>query len=113
MRGDNSMNTSSLAGKERSQKASEVRKNGQIFQPKMFGLPLYLCNAVPSTPIKCGSTGPEYKMRKKRQKKREGKRERGKNVGSNRKKTKQKKTKKHFHVHTFSHCDPWTMTFGE
>ena len=32
MRGDNSMNTSSLVGKERAQKASEVRrKNGQIF----------------------------------------------------------------------------------
>ena len=76
MRGDNSINTSSLADKERAHKASEVRKNGQIFEPNMFGLPLYFCNAVPSTPIKRGPDDPAYDMHKKRQKKREGKRER-------------------------------------
>ena len=37
----------------------------------MFSLPLYFRNAAPSMPIKCGSNGPAYKMRKKRQKKRE------------------------------------------
>ena len=101
MRGDNSINTSSLAGKKRSRKASEVGKNGQILEPKMFGLPLYLCNAVPSTPIKRGLNDPAYEMRKERQKKKKKKkkgreRERqkgGKNAGSNRKKTKTKKNK--------------------
>ena len=53
MRGDNSINTSSLADKERGAKGlRNKKKNGQIFEPKMFGLPLYLCTAVPSTPIK-------------------------------------------------------------
>ena len=74
MRGNNSRNTSSLACNRSVQKASKVRKNGQIFGPKMFVLPLYLHNAAPSTPIKCGSKGPAYKMRKKKQKKRERKR---------------------------------------
>ena len=41
----------------------------------MFGLPLYLHNAAPSTPIKRGSNGLAYEMRKKRQKKNGGKRE--------------------------------------
>ena len=42
MRGNNSTNASILACKGRVRKASKVRKNGQIFGPKMFGLPLYL-----------------------------------------------------------------------
>ena len=42
----------------------------------MFGLPMYLRNAAPSTPIKRDSNGPAYEMRKKSRKKREGKRER-------------------------------------
>ena len=56
------------------QKASKVykkekKKNGQIFWPKMFGLPLYLRNAAPSTPIKRGSNGQAYEMREKGKKK--------------------------------------------
>ena len=105
MRGNNSMNTSSLVCNGRARKASNLRKNGQIFGPKMFGLPLYFRNAAPSTPIKGGSNGPAYEMRKKRQKKREWKRGRKEkqNAGSNRKK---KNKKKHLHVHTFSPCPP-------
>ena len=53
------------------QKASKVRKNGQMFGPKMFVLILFLRNAARSTPIKHGSNSPAYKMRKKRQKKKE------------------------------------------
>ena len=37
---------------------------GQISGPKMFDLLLYLHNAAPSTPIKCGSNGSAYDMRK-------------------------------------------------
>ena len=33
----------------------------------MFGLPLYLRNAAPSTAIKRGSNGTEYEMRKKKE----------------------------------------------
>ena len=98
------MNTSSLACRERARKASE-EKDGQIFEPKMFG------NAIPLTPIKRGSNSPAYEMRKHKQKKREGKRERekrGRNAGSNR-----KKQKKNLHVHTFPHRDPCAMTFRE
>ena len=96
MRVDNIINTSSLTGKERAPKASEVtKKNRQIFEQKMFGLPLYLCNAVPSTPIKRGSNGPAYEMRKKRQKKRERKRERKEeNMRDHIAKKKKKKKKK-------------------
>ena len=100
------MNTGSLACKGRAQKASKVRKKGQIFGPKMFGLPLFR-NAAPSTPSKCGSNGPAYEMRKKRQKKREGKKE-GKEE-----KMRDQITKKNLHAHTFSHHDPCTMTFRE
>ena len=70
------MNRISLACKRRAQKPSEIRKNGQNFEPKMFGLPLYFRNAAPLTPIKRGTNDPAYEMRKKRQKKMEGKRER-------------------------------------
>ena len=45
-----------------------------MFEPKMFGLPLYFRYAAPSTPIKRGSNGPAYEMRNKRRKKRDGKR---------------------------------------
>ena len=48
----------------------------------MFGLPLYLRNAAPSTPVKRDLNGPAYGMRKKRQKKREERdRKRRKNEG--------------------------------
>ena len=102
MRGDNCIKTSSLAGTKRARKASAIRKNGQIFEPKCL---VYRCTFVtqdfPSTPIKRGSNGPEYEMRRKRQKKRERKRERekgGKNAGSNRKKkTKNKKISMRIH----------------
>ena len=79
---------------KRRKKASKVRKkNAQIFEPKMFGLPLYLRNAALSTPVKRGSNGSSYEMRDKRRKKREGKRERRKKSGikSKNEKTKQKK----------------------
>ena len=103
MRGDNSINTSSLAGRERARKVSEVRKtkNGQIFETIMIGLPLFLCNAVPSTPIKRGSNGGAYEMRKKMQKKKGGEeREKGgNNAGSNRKKKKKKKKKISMRIH--------------
>ena len=69
------MNTISLACKGRARKASEVRKTGQTYELKMFGLPLYLRNAAPSTPIKGGSNGSAYEMRKKRQKKKAEKEE--------------------------------------
>ena len=59
MRDNNSMNTSSLACKRKARNASKVRKHGQIFGRKMFSLPLYLRNAAPSTPIKCGSNAQE------------------------------------------------------
>ena len=60
----------------------------------MFGLPLYRRNeAAPSTPIKRGSNGLAYEMRKKRQNKREGKRERRKQCGIKPQKTKTKKKK--------------------
>ena len=36
----------------------------------MFGLPLYLRNAAPLTPVKRGSNGPAYELRKKKQMKR-------------------------------------------
>ena len=89
MRGDNSINTSSLAGTERARKASEVRKNGQIFETKIFGLPLYLCNAVPSTPIKRNQMAHHTKCaRKCKIKGRETEEERRKNARSNRKKKK-------------------------
>ena len=82
MWGNNSMNTSSLTCKGRVQKASKVRKAGQILGPKMFGLPLYLHNAALSTPIKLGSNGPAYEIRKKGKRK-TGEREKGgKNEGS-------------------------------
>ena len=92
------------------QKVTKVRINGQIFSPKMFGLPLYLPNAAPSTSIKHNLNGLAYEMRKKRITKREGKRERreekmGDQIA--------KKTPKHLHVHTFSLLDPCTMTFCE
>ena len=64
----------------------------------MFGLPLYLCNAVPSTPIKRGSNGPAYEMRKKRQKKREGKRERKEEKMWDQIAKKKKKKKKNLHA---------------
>ena len=41
----------------------------------MFGLPLYLRNAATSTPIKLGSNGLAYEMRKKWLKENGGKRE--------------------------------------
>ena len=69
------MNTSFLAFKGRARKASKIRKNGQIFRPKMLGLLLYLRGAAPSKPIKRGSNGPAYEMRKKKRKKGKGKRE--------------------------------------
>ena len=46
-----------------------------MFGPKMFGLPLYLRYAAPSTPIKRGSNSPAYEMRKKKAKEKGGKRE--------------------------------------
>ena len=108
------MNTSSLAGPERTQKASKVRKKWSNFRSKMFGLPLYPCNAVLSTPIKHGSYGLAYEMHKKRQNKREGKRERKEEkCGIRSQKNPPKNPKKHFHAHTFSHSDPCAMTFRE
>ena len=106
------MNTTSLACQERTRKASEVRKkNGQIFEPKMFGLQLYHRNAAPSTSIKRGSNGPAYQMRKIRQKKMEGERTEGKTRDQIAKKKKKKKKKEHLHAHKFSHRDPCVMTF--
>ena len=52
------MNRSFTALKGRAQKDSKVRKNGRIFGPKMFGLPLYLRYTAPSTLVKHGSNGP-------------------------------------------------------
>ena len=93
MRGNNSMNTSSLVCK--GAKGFQSKKTWSNFRPKMFGLPLYLRNATPSTPIKCGSNGQAYEMREKRQKKREGKRlrerERKKKCGIKSQKKKKKK----------------------
>ena len=66
------MNNSSLA-----RKGFQSKKNGQIFGPKMFDLPLYFRNDTPSTPIKHGSNGPAGEMRQKRQKIREKKRKNG------------------------------------
>ena len=101
------MNSSSLARKGRARTASKVRKkNGQIFGTKMFGLPLYLLNAAPSTmPIKSGSNGTADEMRKKWQKKRE---ERGRKNGG-----RKCQKKKNLHSHTFFHRDPCAMTFRE
>ena len=79
----------------------------------MFGLPSYLRNAAPSTPIKCSSNGPAYEMHKKSKRKRgvgEEREKGGKNAASNRKKT---TTKKHLHAHTFSHCHPRARIFRE
>ena len=70
------------------------KKNGQIFEPKMFGLQLYHRNAAPSTSIKRGSNGPAYQMRKIRQKKMEGERTEGKTRDQIAKKKKKKKKKK-------------------
>ena len=105
MRGDNSINTSSLAGKERAQKASEVTKNGLIFEAKCLVYRCtFRCNAVPSTLIKRASNGPAYKMHKRRQKKRERKRERKEEKMRDQM---AKKTKtKNLHAHTFSHRAP-------
>ena len=103
MRGNGSLNTSFLACKERARKATEIRKkkNGQIFEPKMFGLPLYLYNAALSTPIKRGSNGPAY-ARKGRGKGKERETKKEKNAGSNRKKqTKQKKKQQKKNKQTF------------
>ena len=75
------MNNSSIACKGRTQKASKVRKNGQIFGPKMFGFTLYLRNAAPSTPIKRGSNGPVYEMGKKDKRKGRKEREKGEKKG--------------------------------
>ena len=114
MQGNNSMNTSSQPCRERAQKAYEARKNDRFFEPKMFGLPMYLRNAAPSIPIKHGSNGPACEMRKERQKKTEGKRERKKEKMQDQiKKKKKKKKKKHRHAQTFSHCDHCAMTFRE
>ena len=77
----------------------------------MFGLPLYLCNAVPSTPIMRRSNGPAYEMHKKRQKKREGKRERKEEKMWDQ--IAKEIKKKNLHAHTFSHRDPCAMTFRE
>ena len=89
----------------------------KFFEPKMYGLPLYLRNAAPTTPIKRGSNGPTYEMCKKRQKKGEVKRERKeekmRDLIAKTNKKKKKKKKKHLHAHTFSHRDPCAMTFRE
>ena len=72
----NSMNTSSLEGTERARKASEVRKKMVKFSNQKCWV--YRCTFVmqhPSTPIKRGSNGPAYEMRKKRQKKRRKRKE--------------------------------------
>ena len=124
MRGNNSMNTSSLVCK--GAKGFQSKKKWSNFRPKMFGLPLYLRNATPPTPIKCGSNGQAYEMREKRQKKREGKRERERErerteekmrdqiaKKKTEKKKKKKKTNKNLHTHTFSHPDPCVTTFRE
>ena len=88
------MNTSSAACKEKGAKGFQSKKNGQMFGPKMFGLPLYLRNAAPSTPIKRGSNGPAYEMRKKRQNKRKGKKARKEEKCEIRSQKKKKKKKK-------------------
>ena len=76
----------------------------------MFGLPLYLRNAAPSTPMKGGlrntikgeSTGREVREKRK------------KGIKSKKKKKKKKKKKiENPHAHTFSHRDPCVMTFRE
>ena len=72
MRVNNGMNNSSLACKGRARKASEVRDNGKIFGPKMFGLPLYLRNAAPSTPIKRGKKWPSIRNAQENAKEKEG-----------------------------------------
>ena len=73
----------------------------------MFGLPLYLRNAAPSTAIKRGSNGTEYEMRKKREE-RETKRRKKWGI-----KSQKEKKEKNLHAHKFSHRDPCAMTFRE
>ena len=93
----------------------------KFFEPKMYGLPLYLRNAAPTTPIKRGSNGPTYEMCKKRQKKGEVKRERKEEkmrdliAKTNKKKQKQKKKPKQktSPCAYISHRDPCAMTFRE
>ena len=102
------MNTISVAYKESPQKGSEVRKNGQNFEPKRFGLPSYFRDVAPLTPIKCGSNCPAYEMRKKG--KRKGRKEREKD---RKMRDEIAKKKTHLHAHTFSHRDPCAMTFRE
>ena len=74
------MNTNCLACKGRGRKASKIRNgNGQIFGPKFS---VYLRNAAPSTPIKCGANDQHTKCtRKGKRKGREREKERRKNAG--------------------------------
>ena len=115
MRCNNSMNASSLTCKGMARKALKVRKNGQIFGQKMFGLPLYLRNAAPSKLIKRGSNSPAYELRNKRRKKKEGRKKIQEEKWGIKSKTNKKKHThtKHLHAHTFSHRDPCAMTFRE
>ena len=78
----------------------------------MFGLPLYLHNAAPSTPIKHGSNGLAYEMHKKRRKKKEGKTERKEEKMGAKKTNKKKPISMHIHFPTVT-LAACAMTFGE
>ena len=86
------MNNSSLACKGRAQMASKVRKKWSHFRTKNVDLPLYLRNAAPSTPIKGGSNGPAYEMRKKKANETRGKKEKKEEKWGIKSQKKKKKT---------------------
>ena len=108
MQGNHCMNTISLACKG----FQSRKKNGQIFEPKMFGLRLYLLKAAQSTNQSRLSTNQErlkgtsiWNVQETAKEKGGKEREKGEiNAGSNHK-------KKYLHAHTFSHSDTCTMTF--
>ena len=112
MRGDNSINTSSLAGRERARKVSEVRKKMVKFSNQKYSV--YHCSFATQSRQHQSSAAQmaEYTKCARKGKRKKGGKERekgGNNAGSNRKKKKKKKD----HAHSFSHRDPCAMTFRE